>query len=56
MGDVIQFGLGDWDERSCSNCGGKVFIWFTNQDDENQHILECDDCGTEHAIYGEEVN
>ena len=56
MGDVIQFGQGDWNERSCSTCGGKALLWFTNQDDENQHILECDDCGTEHAIYGEEVN
>jgi predicted RNA-binding Zn-ribbon protein involved in translation (DUF1610 family) len=55
MGDVIQFTVGAWHERGCSNCGSQVFIWFTNRDDDNQHIFECDDCGTEHAIYGEEV-
>ncbi len=57
MGDIIQFKPGEESflERSCGECGGRRFSWYTSDSDEQRQVLQCEDCGEHYAMYGEEL-
>lgn len=57
MGDIIEFkSKGEsYVERLCSECESGRFNWYTGEDNEGMHVIQCEDCGATHELLGEEV-